>query len=304
MNGYYIYVLGTLGSVMLTSGILMFYYKKQLTTMAGMVLAMVIGMNIGLTIGVFFGQIFQGNLYLSTVLSILIGMIAGLTCGAAIGILASLEGLMAGLMGAMMGAMVGEMITVTQAWNLLNIFLTLSVSSLLLFKILPDRDQADKINKKWIGKPLFTFILLAGYLMLGNYLNESNTISKSQQAKDSHKMHGGNVNGSGTELTINIPPSQFSYDPSTIIVKRNQKISLILNNNDSIEHDLEIKKIPLVETTGKHQGHGSNSDFHLHAAAKKQSKLTFTPSLEGTYTFYCTIPGHKESGMFGELVVQ
>ncbi|TMW73916.1 plastocyanin/azurin family copper-binding protein [Alteribacter natronophilus] len=33
------------------------------------------------------------------------------------------------------------------------------------------------------------------------------------------------------------------------------------------------------------------------------SSIIFTPLKTGTYEFFCTIPGHKEAGMRGTLIV-
>ena len=217
--------------------------------MAGMVLTMVTGMNVGLTADVIFGLLFQGNLYYSTIISILIGILAGTLCGLMLGLLASLEGFMAGLMGGMMGAMLGEMISQAQAVTIINVFLTLSVSSVLLFQILPiPNDKGPVIpHKKWMLKPFFTFILIAGYLFLGNQFDKDLVFSKSTpQAEGKHKNHKESEEGSLKELTINIHPSQYTYDPKKIILKKNQKASLILNNHDSIDHDIEIKQIQLA----------------------------------------------------------
>jgi uncharacterized cupredoxin-like copper-binding protein len=126
------------------------------------------------------------------------------------------------------------------------------------------------------------------------------------QAEGIHKNHKESEEGSLKELTINIHPSQYTYDPKKIILKKNQKASLILNNHDSIDHDIEIKQIQLAEKTEEHHHEQSQveADFHLHASSKKQAEITFTPLEEGMYSFYCTIPGHKENGMTGILIVQ
>jgi uncharacterized cupredoxin-like copper-binding protein len=33
------------------------------------------------------------------------------------------------------------------------------------------------------------------------------------------------------------------------------------------------------------------------------NQLEFTPTAAGTYEFWCTVPGHKEAGMIGKLIV-
>jgi len=107
------------------------------------------------------------------------------------------------------------------------------------------------------------------------------------------------------KLTIHVQPSQFSYDPTKVIVKKGQNVSLTLKNEDSIDHDIEIKNIPFdVNGTENHQEHiNKKGGFHLHAPARKQAKITFTPLKQGTYEFFCTIPGHKEKGMVGLLII-
>ena len=35
----------------------------------------------------------------------------------------------------------------------------------------------------------------------------------------------------------------------------------------------------------------------------KPALALFTPTTPGTYTFYCHIPGHREAGMVGTLIV-
>lgn len=309
LSGYHFYVLGTLCLVTIISFVLSVYFKKRLTNMAGMVIAMTTGMNVGLTAGVFFGLLFQGNLYLSTIVSILVGVIAGTVCGFVMGILSTLEGFMAGLMGGMMGAMLGEMISQTQAVTIVNVFLTLSVSSLLLFQILPNpvEKEKGKFYNYWILKPVFTFIVIAGYLIMGQNIDKLFVQSKSiPQAEENHNNHSLIENTKSGAITINVHPSQFSYDPQKIILKKNQKVSLTLKNYDSIDHDIEIKKITLAKKNeGHHEGHSATeADFHLHASAKKQTEITFTPLQEGTFSFYCTLPGHKENGMTGILIIQ
>ena len=64
----------------------------------------------------------------------------------------------------------------------------------------------------------------------------------------------------------------------------------------------------LAQKASEHE-EGSEHDIklfatlHVHALSDKQVTVTFTPTDPGTYEFYCTIPGHREAGMVGSLVV-
>ncbi|WP_282155978.1 plastocyanin/azurin family copper-binding protein [Cytobacillus gottheilii] len=283
--------------------------RERLTNMHAMIIAMVMGMNIGLTAGVLFGSLYQGDLYSSTLISIAVGAIGGIACGISFGTLSSIEGFMSGLMGGMMGAMLGEMISHEQSTVMLNILLTLTTSSLLLFYILPNSKGCEnKVSKKsWFLKPLLTFVLLLSFLLFGNQLDNNLALSDSSI---SDKHNHGNQNDSKLEeaqnVILNVHPSDFSYSPSEIIVEKNQATSITLNNHDQIDHDIEIKNISFQESSNsQHTEHTTGgADFHLHASANSSADITFTPTKTGIYEFYCTIPGHKESGMTGKLIVK
>jgi uncharacterized cupredoxin-like copper-binding protein len=45
-------------------------------------------------------------------------------------------------------------------------------------------------------------------------------------------------------------------------------------------------------------------DVHVPVAAGGQGLILFTPTAPATYTFYCNLPGHREAGMVGTLVVE
>lgn len=279
--------------------------------MSGMILSMAMGTNVGLTTGVVFGAIFKGDLFISTIYSILAGILAGTACGLVLGILPFLEGFMAGLMGGMMGAMLGEMIGQDQSVIMINLFLTLSVSTLFLFPILSVPSKNENQTRKWLFKPILAFLFLSAYLIWGSQASTQMNLSKSNLTDDGgHLIHNNQTEqeeNQPLEYTVSVSPSQFFYDPSKIVMKKGEEVSLILKNSDIIDHDIEIKHIPLGEKKAEtHAGHSDaaeNVDFHLHASAKSQSKLTFTPLQTGTYEFYCAIPGHREKGMTGYLVI-
>jgi uncharacterized cupredoxin-like copper-binding protein len=321
MSWFDYFVLATLLLVTLISVFKAIQLRTQLSKMASMIVSMAIGMNVGLTAGLLFGSIYQGNLYFSTILSILAGIIAGTACGLIFGVLPSLEGFMSGLMGGMMGAMLGEMITQIQAHTMINIFLTLTVCSLLLFPIMhePQKSETAKKNNFWLVKPLLTFLLVPFYLLLGNQLDMQGDLKSdtAQEAKHDHSITGDNGHSShenpilskeGTfkDMSIKVHPSNFSYDPKKVILKKGQQVRLTLTNHDSIEHDIEINYFPIrIETEEHHEGHMTKeADFHLHASPNKKSEMIFTPLKIGTFEYYCTIPGHKENGMTGIMIVE
>lgn len=171
MFTFELYIFLTLGSVLVISILLTNKYKARMNHMSGMVMSMFQGMNIGLTSGIFFGTLHQGDLYYSTLLGIVIGSLCGLLCCFRMGVSPSAEGFMAGIMGGMMGAMLGEMIAPPQSLVFMNIFLTLSVCSLLLYKILPD-STGSFISAAEILKAALLFLMVSSYLIGGAQLGK------------------------------------------------------------------------------------------------------------------------------------
>ncbi len=86
---------------------------------------------------------------------------------------------------------------------------------------------------------------------------------------------------------------------------------LVIVNQGTIEHDITIPGLAVGAAADAH-GHeeashsmGALPPGTVHATAKPgdRAAVEFTPKA-GTYTFTCSIAGHKEAGMQGTLVVQ
>ena len=63
--------------------------------------------------------------------------------------------------------------------------------------------------------------------------------------------------------------------------------AVVVENYDKIEHSFDIDELGL----------------HVPMIQNQNSLGLFKVAKSGTYTFYCAVPGHRESGMVGTLVV-
>ena len=103
----------------------------------------------------------------------------------------------------------------------------------------------------------------------------------------------------------------FRYQPASLEWRVGQPVRLQLRNPDAVEHDFVVDGLKFSMAGGAgHAAHSSSSapaappdSLHVHAAAFAETSATFTPLSKGTYTVYCTIPGHKEAGMTAQLLV-
>lgn len=79
----------------------------------------------------------------------------------------------------------------------------------------------------------------------------------------------------------------FAFRPAEIRVKVGQPVNLALVNQGRIFHDLTIPAL----------------SFRAAVQPGQQTEVGLTASTAGTYEFYCSVPGHREAGMVGRLVV-
>ena len=104
----------------------------------------------------------------------------------------------------------------------------------------------------------------------------------------------------------------MKYQPTQLEVVIGPPVKITFNNTDVVDHDFSIMEFPMEQMTmsaepvAEHDMSHMSSDPQLHmAVAMGQSGvMEFTPTKTGAYEFFCTVPGHKEAGMKGTLVVK
>ena len=108
--------------------------------------------------------------------------------------------------------------------------------------------------------------------------------------------------------TIEVVMTEMEYKPFLIEVKRGEQIRFMLRNTggqdhefvlgtleENLKHGEEMKKNPDME-------HDDPNSKRL--AAKKTGEIVWKFTKAGTFDFSCLIPGHRESGMFGTVIVK
>jgi plastocyanin len=86
------------------------------------------------------------------------------------------------------------------------------------------------------------------------------------------------------------PTGQLAYTAKTATATAGP-ITIKMGNKSSVQHDIAIEGGG-VSGKGAVVGQGGTSEF----------KLADLPA--GTYTYYCTLPGHRAAGMEGKLTVK
>ncbi|HET7087290.1 MAG TPA: cupredoxin domain-containing protein [Anaerolineae bacterium] len=109
------------------------------------------------------------------------------------------------------------------------------------------------------------------------------------------------------EVTMTM--QEFKFDPTEISARVGRPVKVTLVNKGTLLHDFssmdaKVEVVSMQEGAAHDMG-GMESQMTMHMAvdASTTETLEFKPTEAGTYEFYCSVEGHKEAGMVGQLIV-
>lgn len=103
---------------------------------------------------------------------------------------------------------------------------------------------------------------------------------------DGEMDHGTNTPVAPGARPVELSGSSYEYDPAEITIQAGDDVAIVLTATD-IEHDFTIDGL----------------DTHVSAEAGETAEGGLRADEPGTYTFYCSVEGHREAGMEGTLTV-
>jgi plastocyanin len=118
--------------------------------------------------------------------------------------------------------------------------------------------------------------------------DDDETTAAQQPATTTAPAGGG---GGGSTVDFSTPPgSDLAFDQKDASAKAGS-VTIDFDNQQSLQHDVKIE-----DSSGQELG---GTDLVSSGTA------TATVDLQpGSYTFFCSVPGHREAGMEGTLTVK
>ena len=107
--------------------------------------------------------------------------------------------------------------------------------------------------------------------------------------KPSNKGGEAAEGGAATTLQLEASETALAYDTTKLSAEAG-KVTIDFKNPSAIPHNV------VIEEDGKEL-----AGFEPIASGEKSETADLKP---GTYTFYCSVPGHREAGMEGTLTVE
>jgi plastocyanin len=97
--------------------------------------------------------------------------------------------------------------------------------------------------------------------------------------------------GGGSTVDISTPPgSALAFDQKDVSAKAGS-VTIDYDNKQALQHDVKVEDSSGTELGGT----------DLVSSGTATATVNLQP---GTYTFFCSVPGHREAGMEGTLTVK
>jgi uncharacterized cupredoxin-like copper-binding protein len=109
-------------------------------------------------------------------------------------------------------------------------------------------------------------------------------------------------------ITMNEVDQTMKFIPSEVKIRKGEQVKFVIRNNGALDHEIVIAT---VEENLKHaEEMAKNPDMEhddpnaKRLAPKKVGEMVWKFTKAGEFDFSCLIPGHREAGMFGKIIVQ
>lgn len=109
-------------------------------------------------------------------------------------------------------------------------------------------------------------------------------------------------------ITMREGDGKMMFSPDQVEVRKGEQIRFILQNNGALDHEF------LLATTEENLKHGElmkkypdmehDDPNGKRLKSKEHKEIVWRFTKAGEFEFACLIPGHRESGMHGKIIVK
>ena len=143
---------------------------------------------------------------------------------------------------------------------------------------------------------LLALVLAAAALTACGDDNGTTTTDTGTEATSGAAAGGSESNGSGggggSTVKLEADPNGALAYTTTEVSAKAGNVTIDFNNPQALEHDVAV------------ESSGGEEVGKTDLIANESTSVTLQNLKPGTYTFYCSVPGHREAGMEGTLTVK
>ena len=134
----------------------------------------------------------------------------------------------------------------------------------------------------------------------------------------SHGAHGedlpfgkpGNPKLPARVITITMAEGDgsMSFSPSVVEVKKGERVRFVIQNHGELDHEFMLATLDMNLAHAKEMEKNPDME-HDDANAKRvkskqSSEIVWMFTKDGEFDFSCLIPGHREAGMHGKIIIK
>ena len=109
-------------------------------------------------------------------------------------------------------------------------------------------------------------------------------------------------------VTMREADGKMMYIPNKVEIRRGEQIRFLIRNNGELAHEfilaLTEENVKHAEVMKKDPGMEHDNPNGKSVESKKNSEIVWKFTKAGTFEYGCLIPGHREAGMIGTIVVK
>ena len=133
-------------------------------------------------------------------------------------------------------------------------------------------------------------LILASVALVACGSSDNSTTGSSATTNEAAGGGGGSAGGETIDVEAD-PGGQLAYATDTLSAKAGN-VTIDFKNPQALTHDVAVE-----DSSGKEVG-------KTELIAEGETTAALENLKPGTYTYFCTVPGHREAGMEGTLTVK
>ena len=110
------------------------------------------------------------------------------------------------------------------------------------------------------------------------------------------------------EVTMREGDGKMLFSPDRIEIKRGEQVRFVLKNAGELDHEFVLatgeENLKHAEEMKKNPDMEHDDPNSKRVAPRKGSELVWRFTKRGSFEYGCLIPGHREAGMIGTVIVK
>lgn len=109
-------------------------------------------------------------------------------------------------------------------------------------------------------------------------------------------------------VTMKEADGKMLFSPNKLVVNKGEQIRFKLQNEGLLDHEIVLatleENLKHAEEMKKNPDMEHDDPNAKRVAPAQKGEIVWKFTKEGTFDFSCLIPGHREAGMFGTIIVK